>query len=292
MRGGVKFDGQTNWVYHCFNCGYSCAFTMGRSINTKTAKLLTWCGIDAEQIQRWSFESLQRKDLLDFTHTKKHKSKITFKEFTVPSEATLLDQANPEHQQYVDYLLKRHINPAEYPFMITPGMPGRYRNRIVIPYTFKNKIVGQTSRFLDKLTPKYLNEQQPGYVFGFDFQKPEWQVCIVVEGIFDALSINACALTHNTINDDQALLLAQLNRRIIVVPDRDLTGMEICDRALELGYSVSMPDWAPYIKDVNDAVVEYGKLPTLLSILEAATSSRIKIELQRNKIVKRLQKGS
>ena len=83
-----------------------------------------------------------------------------------------------------------------------------------------------------------------------------------------------------------------MNRRIIVVPDRDLTGMDICDRALELGYSVSIPDWAPYIKDVNDAVVEYGKLPTLLSILEAATSSKIRIEIQRTKIVKRLQKGS
>ena len=292
MRGGIKFDGQTNWVYHCFNCGYSCAFTMGRSINQKTTNLLNWCGIDTEQIQRWSFESLQRKDLLDFTHTKKHKSKITFKEFKVPTEATLLDQTNHEHQHYVDYLLKRHINPAEYPFMITPAMPGRYRNRIVIPYTYNNKIVGQTSRFLDTLTPKYLNEQQPGYVFGIDFQKPEWQVCILVEGIFDALSINGCALTHNTINEDQARLLAQLNRRIIVVPDRDLTGMDICDRALELGYSVSIPDWAPYIKDVNDAVVEYGKLPTLLSILEAATSSKIRIEIQRTKIVKRLQKGS
>lgn len=292
MRGGIKFDGQTNWVYHCFNCGYSCSFTMGRSINQKTSNLLNWCGIDTEQIQRWSFESLQRKDLLDFTHTKKHKSKITFKEFKVPGEAVLLDQANPEHQHYVDYLLKRHIEPKEYPFMITPGMPGRYRNRIVIPYTYNNRVVGQTSRFLDTLTPKYLNEQQPGYVFGIDFQKPEWQVCILVEGIFDALSINGCALTHNTINEDQARVLAQLNRRIIVVPDRDLTGMEICDRALELGYSVSIPDWAPYVKDVNDAVVEYGKLPTLLSILEAATSSKIKIEIQRAKIVKRLQRES
>jgi DNA primase len=228
--------------------------------------------------------------LLDFTHTKKHKSKISFKEFKVPGEAILLDQTNPEHQHYADYLLKRHINPAEYPFMITPSLPGRYKNRVIIPYTYNNKIVGQTSRFLDTMTPKYLNEQQPGYVFGFDFQRPEWQVCILVEGIFDALSINGCALTHNTINEDQARLLAQLNRRIIVVPDRDLTGMEICDRALELGYSVSIPDWAPYIKDVNDAVIEYGKLPTLLSILEAATSSKIKIEIQRAKIVKRLQR--
>jgi DNA primase len=81
-------------------------------------------------------------------------------------------------------------------------------------------------------------------------------------------------------------LLSQLNRRIIFVPDRDKTGLSTCDRALELGYSVSIPDWDSSVKDVNDAVVKYGKLITLLSILQAATTSKIKIELQRKRIGK------
>jgi DNA primase len=123
-------------------------------------------------------------------------------------------------------------------------------------------------------------------VFGVDFQKPEWQICILVEGIFDALSINACALTHNTISEEQASILSQLNRRIIFVPDRDKTGLETIDRALELGYSVSIPNWDSNIKDVNDAVIKYGKLMTLMSILQHATTSKIKIELQRKKIGK------
>jgi DNA primase len=80
--------------------------------------------------------------------------------------------------------------------------------------------------------------------------------------------------------------LAQLNRKIIFVPDRDKTGLETCDRALELGYSVSIPDWDNDVKDVNDAVVKYGKLMTLISILQSATTSKIKIELQRKKIGK------
>ena len=126
-------------------------------------------------------------------------------------------------------------------------------------------------------------------MFGYDFQKPDWEVCLLVEGIFDALSLNACALTHNTINDDQAQILAQLNKRIIFIPDRDKTGLETCDRALELGYSVSIHNWEDDVKDVNDAVVKYGKLPVLLSILNSATTSKIKIELQRKKIEKRLR---
>ena len=91
---------------------------------------------------------------------------------------------------------------------------------------------------------------------------------------------------HNDISTDQVMLLSQLNKQIVVVPDRDTTGLKICDKALELGYQVSLPDWDTDIKDVNDAVIRYGKLPTLLSIIQNKTNSKIKIEMQRRKIAK------
>lgn len=283
-RGGIRIDGD-NWSMHCFNCGFKCGFTLGKSLTKNTRNLLTWCGIDEQQIQRWNLESLQHKDLLDYVKIKKQKLKIKFNEHVLP-ECEPIDIDNPLHKVYVDYLQSRSINVSDYSFYVTPNDSGRQGNRIIIPYTYQNKIVGHTSRFLDNKIPKYINEQQPGYVFGIDFQKPDWAVCILVEGIFDALSINACALTHNTINDDQVQLLSSLNKRIIFVPDRDKTGLETCDKALELGYSVSIPNWDEDIKDVNDAVVRYGKLTTLLSILQSATTSKIKIELQRKKIGK------
>jgi hypothetical protein len=285
-RGGIKFDGTDNWSMHCFNCGFKCGFRLGTSITKNTRQLLIWCGVDETQIQKWSMESVLQKDFVDLTPKKKEK-KIKFKDHELP-DAELLDQNNVLHKVYVDYLNARGISSSEYPFMITPNDVGRMANRIIIPYTYKNKIVGHTSRFLDNKIPKYINEQQPGYVFGYDFQKPDQSVCILVEGIFDALSLGACALTHNTINDDQAELLAQLNRKIIFVPDHDKTGLATCDRALELGYSVSIPPWDDAVKDVNDAVVKYGRLATLLSILESATMNKIKIEIQRNKIVRKL----
>ena len=288
MRGGIKFDGQTNWSMHCFNCGYKCNFVLGRSISYKTKQLLLWCGIDDTQIGKWSIESLQQKDLLDIVIQKKTKIKIKFKDHELP-EGEMLDGNNPLHKVYVDYVQSRGINHNEYPFLITPNLKGRYANRIIIPYTYKNKIVGHTSRFLDNKIPKYINEQQPGYVFNIDIQKPEWQVCILTEGIFDALSIDGIAIMHDDISNEQAQLIASLNKQIIVVPDRDRAGLKICDRALELGYSVSLPNWEPDIKDVNDAVVRYGKLPTLLSILQSATMSKIKIEIQRKKIEKTIR---
>jgi DNA primase len=285
-RGGIKFDGD-NWSYHCFNCGFKCNFTLGRSITKNTRTLMSYCNVDVDDINKYNLESLQHKDLLDFTKFKKERKKIKFKETHLP-EAELLDERNENHKVYVDYLRKRNINVSDYPFMVTPNMSGRQSNRIIIPYTYENKIVGHTSRFLDDRVPKFINEQQQGFVFGYDLQKPNYQFCILVEGIFDALSINGCALTHNDISDDQAEILKGLNRKIIFVPDRDKTGLKLIDKALSLGYQVSIPNWDDDIKDVNDAAVKYGRLPTLLSILQSATNSKIKIEIKRKQLDKRL----
>jgi hypothetical protein len=285
-RGGIKFDND-NWSYHCFNCGFKCTFTLGRTLTRNTRQLLSYCGMDKDDINKYSLESLQHKDLLDFAKAKREKKKIKFKEMHLP-DAELIDETNLKHQIYVSYLHKRKIRINDYPFMCTPDAEGRQANRVIIPYTFENKIVGHTSRYLDDRTPKFINEQQQGYVFGYDLQKPEYEVCIVTEGIFDALSINGCALTHNTISEDQAEILKNLNKKIIVVPDQDKTGLQICDRALDLGFYVSIPEWENDVKDVNDSVVKYGKLATLLSILQTATNSKIKIEIKRKQLDKRL----
>lgn len=287
MRGGIKHDGDNNWSYNCFNCNFKCGFVLGKQLSANTKQLLRWMGVEDNQITKWNLESLQQKDLIEYVTSKKQRSQIYFEEVKLP-DAEMLDSNNPKHKYFVDYVNNRGFKTTDYPFMVTPDDEGRNANRIIIPYTYKNKIVGHTSRYLDNRIPKFIKEQQPGYVFGYDFQKPNWEVCIVVEGIFDALSLDALALTHDTISDEQADLIRKLNRRVIVVPDMDKTGLTICERALELGFQVSIPDWGPDVKDVNDAVVKYGKLATLLSILQSATNSKIKIEMSRKRIAKRV----
>ncbi len=286
-RGGLKFDGE-NWSYHCFNCGFKCNFTLGRNISKNTRTLLSYCGLDKDDINKFNLESLQHKDLLDFVKVTREKKKVKFKEMHLP-DAELVDVNNPKHKVYVDYLNSRKIKISDYPFMCTPDIEGRQSNRVIIPYTYENKIVGHTSRYLDNRTPKFINEQQQGYVFGIDLQKPEYNVCIVVEGIFDALCINGCALTHNTISEQQADIIKNLNKKVIVVPDQDKTGLQICDKALDLGFYVSIPNWEDDVKDVNDAVIKYGKVATLISILQSATNSKIKVEVKRKQLDKRLQ---
>jgi hypothetical protein len=59
-----------------------------------------------------------------------------------------------------------------------------------------------------------------------------------------------------------------------------MTGKKLVDQALELGWSVSFPDWDPGIKDANDALCKYGRLYTLYSIIKNKESNKLKIQLK------------
>jgi hypothetical protein len=175
----------------------------------------------------------------------------------------------------------RGLDPYGYPYYYS-NKTG-FKNRIIIPFIYKDKIVGWTARAFNDAKPKYLSEQQPGYLFNLDHQTPDREFVIVSEGPFDALSIDGCAILGAEINDSQNWLLRQLNREIVLVPDRDKDGLNTVERAIELGWSVSMPDWPVGVKDINDAVLKLGKLTTLYLIANARESMELKIRLRAKK---------
>ena len=285
-RGGVKQQ-EDDWSYHCFNCGFTASFVPGRPVSYKARKLLGWLGVDSTDIERLNLESLKRKSLLDLTAERNtiKQTQIDFDEKEVPEGVERIDPNNKLHFHYVDYLKQRGIV-FGYPFLVDKKRGPR--DRIVVPYTYKNRIVGHTSRYLDSRTPKFINSQQPGYVFGYDLQKSNWTSAIVVEGIFDALSISGLACMHETISKDQAQLLKQLQRRIIVVPDQDRAGLGIIDAAVEHKFEVSIPEWPEDVKDVNDAVVRFGVAQTLQQIHQNAERSKIKIEMFKKRLQRKI----
>ena len=60
----------------------------------------------------------------------------------------------------------------------SPGLG--FKNRIVIPFYKDNKVVGFTARAIKpEVSPKYLSEKQPGYVFNLDNQTPDKKFVIV-----------------------------------------------------------------------------------------------------------------
>jgi hypothetical protein len=279
-RGGLKLA-EEGWSYHCFNCGYTASFVLGRNLSFKARKLLSWLNVPQEEIERINLESLKHKSIAGLLSERQQTATdlmgIRFEDRDLPADTQPLPDTAEE------YLCNRNI-PLNYPFFYkTMPRPG-----IVIPFTHNNQVVGHTTRFLDNRTPKYIQDLQPGYVFGTDLQRDSWNYVLVMEGVFDALSINGLAVLHAEINDAQVRLIRSLGREVVVVPDQDAAGMKLVDRAVELGWSVSMPEW-PDCKDVNDAVVKYGRLATLITILEAREHSKIKIELRKKQIVKRIR---
>jgi hypothetical protein len=238
--------------------------------------------VPQEEIERINFESLKHRSieglLDDRQRVVNQLHNITFEDRDLPADT------HPLNDQATDYLRNRSI-PLDYPFLYkTMPRPG-----IVIPFTHDNQVVGHTTRFLDDRMPKYIQDIQPGYVFGTDLQRDIWQSVIVCEGVFDALAINGLAVLHAEINDAQVKLIRSFGRDIVVVPDQDEAGMKLVDRAVELGWAVSMPEWPVDCKDINDATIRWGRLGALLTIMQARETSKIKIELRKKQLVKRLR---
>ena len=280
LRGGIK-NTDTGWNWHCFNCGFTASFVLGRTLTFKARKLLTWLNVPQEEIERINLESLRHRNIEGILNERQQAVQpveIEFEECDLPADTEeLTDTAQ-------DYLINRGIT-LDYPYLSKRGT----RPGIVVPFTHDGQIVGHTTRFLDDRTPKYIQDIQSGYVFGTDLQQNNWQAVIVTEGVFDALSINGVAVLHADINDAQARLIRSLEREVVVVPDQDVPGMRLVERAVELGWSVSMPEWPVGVKDVNDAVICMGRLATLLTIMRSKETSRIKIELRKKQLVKRLR---
>jgi len=283
QRGGMKPDAN-GWTWHCFNCGFTASFRLGRNLSVKARRLLSWLGVPQEEIERINLESLRHRSvegiLAERQQVWNDLSAVTFQEANLPPQLEQITaQSHPEQWQY----LQARSAPLDYPYMFqtTAGRP-----HVMVPYTHDGVVVGYTMRFLDDRRPKYFGETPTDYVLGWDLQRAQWQHVIVVEGVFDALSISGMAVLHAEISDGQARLIRSLGRDITVVPDQDRAGLRLVDRALELGWAVSMPAWDAGVKDVNDAVIRYGRLGALLTIMQARETSRIKIELRRKQLVK------
>ena len=251
---------------------------------------MSWIGVPDREIDLANLESLRHRSIYGIVEDRQRVANvlqgIDFEERDLPPASELITR---EHPLYWDYCRDRRV-PEDFPMMTPIRTDGVHWTRpcVIVPFTHDNKIVGYTARFLDNNRPKFISEQQPGYVFGTDLQDPTWQHVLVMEGIFDALSIGGVAVLHNDISDAQARLIRSLGREITVVPDQDSAGVELIDRAIELGWAVSIPAWQD-CKDVNDAVKKYGRLGTLLTIMQARETSRIKIELRKKALVKRLR---
>ena len=293
QRGGIIY--KDGLVYHCFNCGYSTGWRPGLPIGEKLKSLVLWLGGSDDDVKRMVFEAL-KTEAPDYEQTTFVPSSL-FTEKELPEGALpLLDwldvDLGPENEtnlaSVVEYVVNRGHDPVDGNFYWTP-IPG-YSNRVIIPFKFKGKIVGYTARKITHGKPKYLSDQHPNFAFNLDAQDDKQRYVLVCEGPFDALSIGGVALLTNNISDQHARLINSLGKEVIVIPDQDMAGLDVIDKAAELGWSVAFPTWDDNIKDCADAVQKYGKLFVLVDAIKTAQKGTIKINVARNNLEAKLKR--
>jgi len=291
-RGGIMTSADGTLSYHCFNCGYKTSYIVGRKLTQRMRQFMSWLGVPDNTIKRLAIEAMRHEE----ADTKQTKRKfITFKKIILPKNAHLLafwlekyvarDLTQPQWQKIdtiLNYLKSRGIGADWYDFMYSPVMTWDMDKRVLIPFYWKGDTVGFTGRLFepsDKI--KYYTDVQPGYVFNMDIQDWTRKFVIVTEGPFDAITISGVSILGSEVNDIQRELIDGLNRKVIVVPDRDKPGEKLIDQAIEFGWNVAFPEWNGKVEDVADAVLKYGRLFTIQSILKSTESSKLKIDLKR-----------
>lgn len=285
-RGGIIKNSE-GCSYHCFNCGFKASYVNGRHLTRKMRQLLQWFGAPDEVINKLSLEALRiQKD-------SEYIEKISLPKFEdkpLPEGAMPISQWLEMYDEMtseflnpvVEYLINRGFDPLSNNFYWSPT-PG-YADRVIIPFRYEGRIVGNTARKIKEGKPKYISDQTPGYVFNLDNQHLiNWyddRYVIIVEGPMDALSINGVAILGADIMDKQAMLINRLGLTPVLVPDRDQDGLRTIEQALSNKWLVSLPEWHQDIKDSNDAVRKYGRLWTLKSIIDGVERNELKIKLR------------
>lgn len=289
-RGGLLINGDAGWQYHCFNCNFKAGWSQGKLLSNNTKMLFKWLGLNDTDLGKLNFLAMKLREqepkiekAIDLNLQAK-----TLPEFSLPlvewAKSDLPKETYDGFIEVLNYLNQRGMDIDWYPWHWSPS-PG-FKDRLLIPFYHHDQIVGYTARKIKDGKPKYLTDAQPGYVFNIDRQNYDKQYVIVVEGQFDAIAIDGCAVMHNEPNSTQATRINSLGKEVIVVPDKDKAGSKILKSALEHNWSVSLPPWEDHIKDVADAVKNYGRLYTLYSILHYKETNKIKIEFIKKKLEK------
>jgi len=293
-RAGVRFE--TGIVYNCFNCKFTTGWQPGSPIGDKMKSLCRWLGGTDDDIKEMIFEAMKTE--APEYQAEEHQPTIQFTEKELPEGAmpisewvnsAYLPDISQDIGAVLDYVYSRGMDPLTDNFYWSPA-PG-YESRVIVPFRYEGRIVGNTARKVTAGKPKYLSDQHPHFVFNLDEQYDDKKYCFVVEGPFDALSIGGVALLTNEIAEQQKRLINATGKEIIVIPDQDIAGTVLIDQAAEYGWSVAFPNWDQDTKDVADAVQKYGKLFVIVDAIKTAEKNPIKIEMAKRAMIQRLKLG-
>ena len=291
-RGGFLFE-DDHFQYNCFNCGFKTGWSEGRRVQGKLQELLVTLGVDPADIQRINLELLREEESSDIAKQyiekqQEQKIKIDWEKTNLPPDSFRIgeyptDELDKKQLEQLavacTYIMKRGMDFHEHWYW-SPYM--HFSNRVILPFYYKGVVVGYTARWVPDerpdAMPKYFNQMPKNFVYNLDSQKTHDTV-IVTEGQFDALQVGGVALAGNTPNSTQCKIIEDLDKQIVLLPDFDKSGMDTVNVAIKRGWAVSFPEWEDDIKDASDAVMRYGRLFTVKSVLQSIETNATKIKI-------------
>jgi len=293
-RAGIRFDGN-GIVYNCFNCKFTTGWQPGSTIGEKMKTLCRGLGSSEDTIKELVFEALKTEG--DDYRPDHQEIKLEFIDKELPEGAmsitkwvnsAYLPDVSQDIGPVIDYVYSRGMDPLTDDFYWSPA--AGYENRVIIPFRWEGRVVGNTARKVTAGKPKYLSDQHPHFVFNFDQQKENQKYIFVCEGPFDALAVDGVALLTNEIAEQQSRIINSLGAEVIVIPDQDRAGLVLFDRAAELGWAVAIPNWDSDVKDVADAVQRYGRLFVIVDAIKTAQQGQIKINMAKKQQEHKLER--
>lgn len=287
LRGGFNFS-NGGIGYRCFNCEIVAAFHPN-SVDMPSENLIRVCeafGIPSEVISELQMLVIHNRTSGGGISRQVLDSARVSGPATLPTPPWFVKLTDLNEQEPIRQLAELHLHEDramtvnDYPFLI--GMPNsdpsskKWTNRLIIPVydTHNNLIFYQGRDLIGRSSRKYISSEtsRDRIVYGLDeVTKRTNAPLFITEGFFDAFHVGGCAVLGRDISKPVEDLLNNSTREKIIIPDRYGDGQDLAKVGIRNGWKVSVPDFGQ-CKDVTEAVVKYGKLFVIKTIMDSVYS--------------------
>lgn len=282
-RAAFKLDGDSVG-FHCFNCKHVAKYDPSEHpyLSKNMKQVMEDFGIPESEYQKPVFAALASRGQESNSENKKEEIiNLEPEILNLPKTFYDLKDADDAWGDLARYYLEeeRGVNVNSQTFYLAHKTDDPYLKkwfgRVIIPIYKDGNLIFYIGRDLTgKKTKKYESPSvsRDTVIYGYDrlfadYEKPLY----VAEGWFDAFAVDGAAILGNEINATKAKIFNRSRRQKVYIPDRFGNGRQAAEQALEYGWSISTPNIGD-CKDMNEAVLKYGKLYVLKTLAENTVS--------------------